>query len=79
MLNKGFHLRLVIIAKNDHLERFAEEIHNRVALLLIYYDNSSNSVDSVLRHEEMIKALEQKNPDALIRAIRADSQLANYR
>jgi len=48
-------------------------------LLLIYYDNSSNSVDSVLRHEEMIKALEQKNPDALIRAIRADSQLANYR
>lgn len=79
MLNKEFHLRLVSIAKNDHLKRFAEEIHNRVALLLIYYDNSSNSVDSVLRHEEMIKALEQKNPDALIRAIRADSQLANYR
>ena len=79
MLNKEFHLRLVSIAKNDHLKRFAEEIHNRVALLLIYYDNSSNSVDSVLRHEEMIKALEQKNTDALIRAIRADSQLANYR
>ena len=78
MLNKEFHLRLVGISKNDHLKRFVEEIHNRVALLLIYYDNSSNSIDSVLRHEEMITALEQKNLDALIRAIRADSQLANY-
>ncbi len=78
MLNKEFHLRLAGISKNSHLKRFLEEIHNRVALLLIYYDNSSNSVDSVLRHREMIKALEQKDPDALIRAIRADSQLANY-
>ena len=78
MLNKEFHLRLVRISRNDHLRRFVEEIHNRVALLLIFYDNSSNSIDSVLRHEEMIHALKTKDPEALIRAIRADSQLANY-
>ena len=78
MLNKEFHLRLVSISRNDHLRRFVEEIHNRVALLLIFYDNSSNSVDSILRHEEMIRALETKDLEALIRAIRADSQLANY-
>ena len=78
MLNKEFHLRLVRISRNDHLRRFVEEIHNRVALLLIFYDNSSNSVDSILRHEEMIHALKTKDPEALIRAIRADSQLANY-
>lgn len=78
MLNKDFHMRLISISNNDYLKRFAEEIHNRISLLLIYYDNSSNTLDSVVRHEEMIKALEEKNLDALIRAIRDDSQLANY-
>ena len=79
MWNKEFHLRMVKISKNDHIRRFVEEIHNRVALLLIFYDNSSNSIDSVLRHEEMLRALETKDLDALIKAIRADSQLANYK
>lgn len=77
-LNKAFHLRLNSISGNDYLKRYAEEIHNRISLLLIFYDNSSNSVDSVLRHEEMIKALKTKDLDALIRALRADSQLTNY-
>ena len=79
MLNKDFHMRLIGISNNDYLKRFAEEIHNRISLLLIYYDNSSNSLDSITRHEDMIKALEEKNLDALVRAIRDDSQLANYR
>lgn len=78
MLNKDFHMRLNSISNNDYLKRYVEEIHNRISLLLIYYDNSSNSLDSVLRHEEMIKALETKDLDSFIRAIRDDSQLANY-
>lgn len=78
MLNKDFHMRLNDIAKNDYLKRYAEEIHNRVSLLLIYYDNSKNSLDSVLRHEEVIKALETKDLNALIQALHSDSQLANY-
>lgn len=77
-LNKAFHMRLNGISNNDYLKRYVEEIHNRISLLLIFYDNSSNSVDSVLRHEEMIKALKTKDMDAFIRAIRDDSQLANY-
>ena len=79
MLNKDFHLRLINISNNDYLKRYAEEIHNRISLLLIYYDNSSKSLDSVVQHEEMIKALESKNLDALIAAVQNDSQLANYR
>lgn len=77
-LNKAFHMRLNSISNNDYLKRYVEEIHNRISLLLIFYDNFSNSVDSVLRHEEMIKALKTKDLDAFIRAIRDDSQLTNY-
>lgn len=77
-LNKDFHLRLNSISGNDYLKRYAEEIHNRISLLLIFYDNFSNSVDSVLRHEEMIHALESKDLNALMRALREDAQLTNY-
>ena len=77
-LNKAFHMRLNSISGNDYLKRYAEEIHNRISLLLIFYDNSSNSIDSVLRHEEMIHALESKDLNALMRALAEDSQLANY-
>ena len=77
-LNKDFHIRLNNISGNDYLKRYAEEIHNRISLLLIFYDNSSNSIDSVLRHEEMINALKSKDLNALIRALREDSQLTNY-
>lgn len=78
VLNKSFHMRLIAISNNDYLKRYAEEIYNRISLLLIYYDNSSNSLDSVSCHEEMIRALEEKSLDAFIRAVRDDSQLANY-
>lgn len=76
--NKEFHIRLISISDNDYLKRFAQEIYNRISLLLIYYDNTSNSLDSILRHGQMIKALEGKDLNSLLSAIRSDSQLANY-
>lgn len=78
VLNKEFHMRLISISDNDYLKRFAQEIYNRISLLLIYYDNASNSVDSVLRHGQMIRALEEKDLNSLLSAFRNDSQLANY-
>lgn len=78
MMNKEFHVRLASIAKNEYLVRYLEEIHNRISLLLVYYDSSTRSRESTAAHGDMISALEHKDLDALVRAINADAATADY-
>lgn len=77
-LNKDFHMRLANISNNEYLIRYLEEIHNRICMLLVYYDSSLLYVDSVAAHSAIIEALEDRDYGKLIQAMRNDAKLANY-
>lgn len=77
-MNKKFHVRLANISQNEYLIRYLEEIHNRISLLLVYYDSSLQNVDSLVAHGDIITALENKDLESLVRAIKADADLADY-
>lgn len=77
-MNKEFHVRLASIAQNEYLVKYLEEIHNRISLLLVYYDSSLRDMDSLAAHGDMISALEKKDLDALLRAINTDASMADY-
>lgn len=79
ILNKEFHMRLAAISGNEYLIRYLEEIHNRIGILLVYYDGTlSYYLESLESHASIIKALKGLDVEALIRAVRNDARLSNY-
>ena len=79
VMNKDFHMRLAAISKNDYLIRYLEELHNRICILLVYYDGTlSYFLESLESHAAIIQALKERDTKALIEAVRNDARLSNY-
>ncbi len=77
ILNREFHMRLVAISNNKYLKKYVEEIYNRILVFLVYYDNSVNNSGSIVTHAAIIDALEKRDIDLLIQAIKDDTELSN--
>jgi len=79
VLNKEFHMRLAAISGNEYLIRYLDEIHNRICILLVYYDGTlSYYLESLESHEAIIQALKKRDVRGLIEAVRNDARLSNY-
>ncbi len=75
VLNREFHILLASLSANEYLKRFVMELYNRIFVFLVYYDNSVTNNGSILTHGKIIKALEERNEEALREAIREDAEL----
>ena len=75
ILNREFHILLASLSRNAYLKRFVMELYNRVFVFLVYYDNSVTNNGSILTHGKIVKALEERDSDALMAAIREDADL----
>ncbi|HPX70263.1 MAG TPA: GntR family transcriptional regulator [Bacillota bacterium] len=76
-LNRDFHMRLAAISNNEYLKKYVEEIHNRIFVFLVYYDNSVNNAGSSVTHKTIIDALKNRDYESLIEGIRADASLGS--
>ena len=75
ILNREFHILLASLSKNVYLKRFVMELYNRIFVFLVYYDNSVTNNGSILTHGKIVKALEERDKDALMAALREDAEL----
>ena len=75
ILNREFHILLASLSKNAYLKRFVMELYNRIFVFLVYYDNSVTNNGSILTHGKIVKALEERDKDALMAALREDAEL----
>ena len=75
ILNREFHILLASLSKNVYLKRFVMELYNRIFVFLVYYDNSVTNNGSILTHGKIVKALEERDKDALMAALREDADL----
>ena len=75
ILNREFHILLASLSRNAYLKRFVMELYNRIFVFLVYYDNSVTNNGSILTHGKIVKALEERDSDALMAAIREDADL----
>ena len=75
ILNREFHILLASLSKNVYLKRFVMELYNRIFVFLVYYDNSVTNNGSILTHGKIVKALEEREKDALMAALREDADL----
>ena len=75
ILNREFHILLASLSKNVYLKRFVMELYNRIFVFLVYYDNSVTNNGSILTHGKIVQALEERDKDALMAALREDADL----
>ncbi len=76
-LNKSFHWVIVRLAGNSILEKYLDEMFNRTAIFLTFYDESATNKGSIATHEHMLNALRARDEKAAIQAVREDITLAS--
>lgn len=76
-LNREFHWEIAKAAGNPYIEKYLNEILNKMVIYLIFYDNSINNSKSLVRHREILDAIEQGDKLAAEEAVVRDIIIGN--
>ena len=75
-LNSAFHQEIVQAAGNVYMEKYLRELYNKTAVFLTFYDTSASNINSLSSHEQMYRALRERDEAAAIEALRQDMVFA---
>ena len=63
-------------AGNVYMEKYLRELYNKTAVFLTFYDTSVSNINSLSSHEQMYRALRERDEAAAIEALRQDMVFA---
>ncbi len=76
-LNREFHWEIVKAADNPYIEKYLNEILNKMVIYLIFYDNSISNAKSILSHRKILEAIEAHDARAAEEAVAEDILIGN--
>ncbi len=76
-LNREFHWEIVKAANNPYIEKYLNEILNKMVLYLIFYDSSLNNNKSLISHAKIVEAIERHDARTAEEAVMEDILIGN--
>lgn len=76
VINRRFHMEIVQATQNRYLERFVDELFNKTAIFLTFYDRSVTNMDSVVTHRKILDAIKAGDTGMAVEAICEDNKIA---
>lgn len=76
-LNREFHWEIVKSAENPYLEKYMNELLNKMVIHLIFYDPSIDNSKSCISHGRILAALESRDDEAAAAALVEDILIGN--
>ncbi|HOG01042.1 MAG: putative HTH-type transcriptional regulator YdfH [Firmicutes bacterium ADurb.Bin248] len=76
-LNRGFHWEIVCAAENPYIEKYMNEILNKMEIYLIFYDSSIENTRSLASHQRILEAIEAHDARAAEDAVVEDILIGN--
>ncbi len=74
--NRSFHWEIALASGNRYYQKYLGEVYNTIAVCLLFYNSSMDDQRSVKLHEDLIRAIEEKDFIAGKQAIIADNYVA---
>lgn len=74
--NRSFHWEIALASGNRYYQKYLDEVYNTIAVCLLFYNSSMDDQRSVKLHEDLIRAIEEKDFMAGKQAIIADNYVA---
>lgn len=74
--NRSFHWEITLASGNRYYQKYLDEVYNTIAVCLLFYNSSMDDQRSVKLHEDLIRAIEEKDFMAGKQAIIADNYVA---
>lgn len=74
--NRAFHWEIALASGNRYYQKYLDEVYNTIAVCLLFYNSSMDDRRSVQLHEDLIRAIENRDFDAGKQAIIADNSVA---
>jgi DNA-binding GntR family transcriptional regulator len=74
--NRAFHWEIPLASGNRYYQKYLDEVYNTIAVCLLFYNSSMDDQRSVQLHNDLIRAIEEKDFAAGKRAIIADNYVA---
>ena len=74
--NRAFHWEIALASGNRYYQKYLDEVYNTIAVCLLFYNSSMDDQRSVKLHEDLIRAIEEKDFMAGKQAIIADNYVA---
>ena len=74
--NRSFHWEIALASGNRYYQKYLDEVYNTIAVCLLFYNSSMDDQRSVKLHEDLIRAIEEKDFIAGKQAIIADNYVA---
>ena len=74
--NRSFHWEISLASGNRYYQKYLDEVYNTIAVCLLFYNSSMDDQRSVKLHEDLIRAIEEKDFMAGKQAIIADNYVA---
>ena len=74
--NRSFHWEIALASGNRYYQKYLDVVYNTIAVCLLFYNSSMDDQRSVKLHEDLIRAIEEKDFMAGKQAIIADNYVA---
>lgn len=75
-LNREFHWIITMEAQNAYYEKYLNELYNKVATYLLFWDSSTTNRLSLETHELIYQAFRNRDEETGVKALLEDIQLA---
>lgn len=75
-LNRAFHWEIADTSGNPYIKKYLNELLNRSNIYLIFYDDSTDNVQSLIKHRAILDAIKTKDKGAAARAVQEDMAYA---
>ena len=71
-VNREFHWIITMEAQNAYYEKYLNELHNRVATYLLFWDNSTTNEFSLETHQKILDAFRDRDEEKGVEALLED-------
>ena len=75
-LNRAFHWGIEDTSGNPSIKKYLNELLNRSNIYLIFYDDSTDNIQSLEKHRAILEAIKAKDKASAARAVREDMSYA---
>ena len=75
-INRAFHSEIARASGNAYLEKFLDELFNKTAIFLTFYDRSVTNLDSIETHTKILNAIREGDTEKAVEGIIEDNQIA---
>ncbi len=75
-LNRAFHWEIADTSGNPYIKKYLNELLNRSNIYLIFYDDSTDNIQSLEKHRAILEAIKAKDKASAARAVQEDMSYA---